>query len=82
MTDIENWQELRKKFSEHFEHAEVTESKLRYEKPGEFLEIRRNGSAEAGMPLHGNEIEEVKSVEFRDSEVKIVAENSTYIFRR
>lgn len=70
-------------FVEHFgEQAEVSESHLRYEKTGEYLEISKDGKVQAGMPLHGNEIKDVESVEFEDSEVKIVAENSTYIFRR
>ena len=83
MTSINDWEVLREEFLTHFgDRAEISDSKLRYEKTGEFLEIRKDGTLEAGMPLHGNEIKNVEAVEFKDSEVKFAAENSTYIFRR
>lgn len=83
MTSIDDWKQLKEEFLEHFgEEAEASDSRLRYEKAGEFLEIRKGGIVEAGMPLHANRIEDADSLKFGESEVEVFAEDSNYVFRR
>ena len=79
-----DWEEIAERFRSHFKNdfIDISEEKIEYSKPGEHLIIRKDGTVSAGMPLHSNEVQEAEKVEFVDSGVKIVSENSEYTFRR
>lgn len=79
-----DWKQLKKEFSNHFkkENVEKNEKRIRYEKSGEHLQISKNGSVSGKMPLHSNKIENVSEVELSESEIKVISEDSSYIFRR
>ena len=80
----DEWHEIKEEFRNHFKYSNVEIEKqiIRYSRSGEHLEIGKDGSVSAGMPLHENEIQKVKRIQITDSEIKIYSENSEYIFRR
>jgi len=80
----DDWPEIKESFRKHFEKAqiEIEKDKILYKAGGEHLEIEKSGKASGSMPLHSTKLSEVKTVEFDDSEIKLKAKDSEYIFRR
>lgn len=79
-----DWEQIKEEFQEHFreKNLEIEEEKLKYERSGEHLTIIKDGRVSAGMPLHSNELQNAKEIDFTDSGVKVISEKSTYEFRR
>ena len=78
------WKEVQQAFKDHFgsENVEIKEKMVEYSRDGEYLKIWKNGEVSGAMPLHENEFYKVDQVIFRDSEIEVKSDNSSYTFRR
>lgn len=79
-----NWERIRKEFRNHFgeRDVELDEDLIKYSSGSEHFIIGKEGMVEAGMPLHSFETKDVESVRFEDSEVTVIKDGTSYVFRR
>lgn len=83
--NLENeWRKVQEAFKDHFgsENVEIKEKMVGYSRNGEHLKIWKNGEVSGAMPLHENEFSIVDLIIFRDSEIEVKSDNSSYTFRR
>ena len=78
-----DWSKIKEKFREHFQvrNINITDNQLKYEKSGEKLVIDRNGEVTGSMPLHESELK-ASEVIFRENEIKLISDDSKYVYRR
>ena len=78
-----DWSKIKEKFREHFQerNIKITENQLKYEKSGEKLILNRNGEVKGSMPLHESEFKAYEVI-FRENEVKLISDDSKYVYRR